>query len=178
MDKGTEAGDPFSSSSDALDVIQSFSFSTGDKLTEWISVVQEFGERHLLFCSENADPNASEPTVDSTEVGDGVSFSATNRFVDWDVSVSLGMVCPLKASSDFRGYGWRGFLLGRGGGMLIGCIELSALPSDSLTTWNQVECDAWEHRSEQIHLTSNAIKLKMIIIAYKLPVEIIYWSFK
>lgn len=34
MDKGTEAGDPFSSSSDALDVIQSFSFSTGDKLTE------------------------------------------------------------------------------------------------------------------------------------------------
>jgi len=34
MDKGTEAGDPFSSSSDALDVMQSFSFSTGDKLTE------------------------------------------------------------------------------------------------------------------------------------------------
>lgn len=34
VDKGSEAGDAFSSSSDSLDVMQSFSFSTGDKLTE------------------------------------------------------------------------------------------------------------------------------------------------
>jgi len=33
VDKGIEARDPFSSSSDRLDVWQSFSFSTGDKLT-------------------------------------------------------------------------------------------------------------------------------------------------
>jgi len=63
-----------------------------------------------------------------------VSFSATNRFVDGDISVSFGMQCPLKELTDLRGYGCRGFLLGRGGGMLISCIELSALPSDSLTT--------------------------------------------
>lgn len=164
VDKGREAGDAFSSSSDALDVMQSFSFSAGDKLTEWISVVQEFGERHLLVCSENWDPNASEPTVDSTEVGDGVSFSATNRFVDGDISVSFGMQCPLKELTDLRGYGCRGFLLGRGGGMLISCIELSALPSDSLTTWNQVKWVMCENTEVNKLSNFNAIKLKMIKI--------------
>lgn len=63
-----------------------------------------------------------------------MSFSATNRFVDGDISVSFGMVGPLKELTDLRGYGCRGFLLGRGGGMLIGCIEPSSLTSDSLTT--------------------------------------------
>lgn len=118
--KLTEARDPFSSSSAGFDVMQSLSFSAGDKLIEWISVVQEFGERHLLVCSENADPNASEPKADSTEVGDWVSFSPPDKFADGDFSGSFGMVCPLKESADFRGYGWRGFLFGRGGGIAIG----------------------------------------------------------
>lgn len=69
-------------------------------------MVQEFGERHLLVCSENAaDPNASEPNADSTEVGDWVLFSATDRLTDGDVSESFGMDCPLKESTDLRGYG-------------------------------------------------------------------------
>lgn len=67
--------------------------------------MQEFGERHLLVCSENAEANASEPNVDSTEVGDWLSFSATGRFVDGDISGSFGMDCPLKELSDLRGYG-------------------------------------------------------------------------
>lgn len=147
---GIEARDPFSSSSDGLDVWQSFSFSTGDKLTGWISVVQEFGERHLLVCSENAaDPNASEP---STEVGDWVSFSATDRLMDGDVSDSFGTNCPLKESTDLRGYGWRGFLFGRGGGMSIGWIGLSALPSGSRTTCNQVDIKIMECWNGIIHL--------------------------
>ena len=68
-------------------------------------MVQEFGERHLLVCSENADPNASEPNAESTEVGDWLSFSAADRFVDGYFSGSFGMDCPLKESTDLRGYG-------------------------------------------------------------------------
>ena len=33
-----------------------------------------------------------------------MSFSATNRFVDGDISVSFGMQCPLKELTDLRGY--------------------------------------------------------------------------
>lgn len=79
-------------------------------------MVQEFGDRHLLVCSENT----SEPNADSTDVGDWVSLSATDGFMDADISGSFEMDCPLKESTDLRGYGWRGFLLGRGGGMSIG----------------------------------------------------------
>ena len=69
-------------------------------------MVQEFGERHLLVCSEHAaEPNASEPSADSTDVGDWVSFSATDRLMDGDVSDSFGTNCPLKESTDLRGYG-------------------------------------------------------------------------
>ena len=92
--RGTEAADPFNSSSDEFNVMQSFSVP-GDKLPEWMSVVQEFGEQHLLVCSENADPNASELGADSTDVGDWVSFSATNGLGDGDRSGSLDTECLL-----------------------------------------------------------------------------------
>lgn len=94
--------------------------------------MQEYGEGHLLVFSENADPNTSEPNADNAEVGDWVSFARADRFGDGDLSDAFE--CPLNESAKLRGYGCNGFLFGRGGGMSIGFMKLSALPSDSRTT--------------------------------------------
>lgn len=76
----------FSSWTEEFTTMCSFSFSTVAKLIECMSVVHDIGEGQTLCCSETADPNASDPTAEKTEVGDSVSFSATNEFGDGDLS--------------------------------------------------------------------------------------------
>lgn len=93
-------------------------------------VVQEVGEEHPFCCSKPEDPIAS----DKTDVGDSLSCSLQNWFGDGDLSGRDDGDFPLTKSTDLRGYGCTGFLLGRGGGITIGLMEPSKPPFDSRTT--------------------------------------------
>lgn len=90
-------------------------------------------------------PNASAPdtvrAVVSTDVGDASSWSRRDDCIrggGFSSCLSAGTRFLAAPPSTLRGYGWAGFLLGRGGGIWIAGAaapaEVLLLPDDSLAT--------------------------------------------
>lgn len=94
---------PFSSPPFDFDGRYSSPFLIGDRLVDCMSTACEIGDGHLLCCSETAEIWSSELNAVSTEVGDWVSFSASDRFGDGDLSDSLATDIALRESTALRG---------------------------------------------------------------------------
>nr|CAB3450706.1 unnamed protein product [Digitaria exilis] len=98
----------------------------------------------LVLFANTLGPNASAPdtvrAVVSTDVGDPSSWSRSGciRGDGFFSCLSAGTCFLAAPPSTLRGYGWAGFLLGRGGGICIAGavapVEVLLLPEDSLTT--------------------------------------------
>lgn len=116
---------PFPNSSPLLELLPAAA-----TLIECCSEVHEVGEHEPLCCP-------SEQTTDKTEVGEPVSFSMLEQIGERDLSDWYEFELCL-GPRDLRGYGWTGFLLGRGGGISIGEIEPSGFPFKPRATWRSL----------------------------------------
>lgn len=84
---------------------------------------------------ESIVPGASEQAADNTDVGDRFSSPEVNTFDDTDkVGFSGAAASDFTALTSLRGYGCKGFLFGRGGGISIAFPEPESPFVESRTT--------------------------------------------
>lgn len=95
----------------------------------------ETGDRLPSGEFQSVAPGGSEQNADNTEVGDWLSSvgrhasGATER-----AGLSSTKAVALVEVDNFRGYGCKGFLFGRGGGISIAFTEAASPLLDSRTT--------------------------------------------
>jgi len=135
-----------SSSTDVVADWHPFSCSLNEVPTGSDPTADETGEVQLFKRSEADEAHVSDPTADRTEVGERSSCSFPDIFDSNWVSCSgtessgvkhhscLSIAGMLGELPSLRGYGCRGFLLGRGGGISILFASPKLSPADTRTT--------------------------------------------
>lgn len=84
---------------------------------------------------ESVVPGASEQGADNTDVGDWFSSPEVNMFDDMDsIGFSGAAASDFTVLTSLRGYGCKGFLFGRGGGISIAFAEPESPFVESRTT--------------------------------------------